>query len=290
LRGSTNGLPPYICLPGLSYLASVGYYTAGWMGRAYDPFLLKSDPNERDYRVTRLALDEMVPAARLHRRWSLRRTLDDWARSDKTSAAVQAVDTHYEKAFETLTTQRARQAFEIAQEPARVRDSYGRTQMGQCCLLARRLVEAGVPFITVDNFDWDDHAAIFPALRKRLPALDTALAALLTDLGERGLLETTLVALFTDFGRTPAINKGAGRDHWPGVFSVLFAGAGVPGGQVVGVSDAQGAYPSERPVGPKDLAATLYQYLGINPFQEYRSTDGRPFKVLDDGRAIPELF
>jgi hypothetical protein len=289
LRRSSNGLPPYVCVPGLSYLADVGYYTAGWMGRAYDPFLLRSDPNDKDYRVTRLALDETVPTERLHRRRTLHRTLDDW-RSHETSVALQTVDTNYQKAFQTLTTERARRAFEIGQESAAVGDSYGRTRMGQSCLLARRLVEAGVPFIVVDDFDWDDHAGIFPALRKRLPVLDAALAALLMDLSERGLLKTTLVALFTDFGRTPTINKGAGRDHWPGVFTVLFAGAGVPGGQVVGASDALGAHPAERPVSPKDLAATLYQFLGIDPFQDYRSVDGRPFKVLDEGHALAELF
>jgi hypothetical protein len=290
LRRTSNGLPPYVCVPGLSYLADIGYYTAGWMGRTYDPFLLRSDPNDRNFRVTRLALDETVPTERLHRRWSLRRTLDGWAQSQVPSVTFQTVDTQYQNAFQTLTTQRARRAFEIGQEPVTIRERYGRTRMGQSCLLARRLVEAGVPFITVDDFDWDDHSAIFPALRKRLPVLDTALAALLSDLSERGLLKTTLVALFTDFGRTPTVNKKAGRDHWPGVFTVLFAGAGVPGGQVVGASDRLGAQPAERPVGPKDLAATLYQFLGIDPFQDYRSVDGRPFKVLDEGRAIAELF
>jgi hypothetical protein len=290
LSRSSNGLPPYVCVPGLSYLADIGYYTAGWMGRVYDPFLLRSDPNDPNFRVTQLALDETIPTERLHRRWSLRRTLDDWARGPEPSAALQTVDTHYQKAFQTLTTKRARQAFEIGQEPVTIRERYGRTRMGQSCLLARRLVEAGIPFITVDDFDWDDHARIFPALRKRLPVLDTALAALLNDLHERGLLKTTLVALFTDFGRTPTVNKGAGRDHWPGVFTVLFAGAGVPGGQVVGASDSLGAQPAERPVSPKDLAATFYQFLGIDPFQDYRSVEGRPFKVLDEGRVIAELL
>ena len=288
LHGSTNGLPPYMCVPGLSYLAQVGYYTAGWMGRAYDPFLLKADPNDRNFRVTRLALDETVPTERIVRRWNLQQALDHWTRNHE-KAALQSVDDNYLSALQTLTNKRARRAFAISDEPAAVRDAYGRTQMGQSCLMARRLVEAGVPFITIDDFDWDHHSRIFPSLRKQLPVLDTSLSALLTDLSERGLLETTLVTVFTDFGRTPTISN-TGRDHWPGVFTVLFAGAGVPGGQIVGASDAIGASPTERPVSPKDLAATLYRFFGIDPFQEYRSVEGRPFKVLDEGQAIGELL
>jgi uncharacterized protein (DUF1501 family) len=195
----------------------------------------------------------------------------------------------YEKAYRVLSSASARHAFELSGEPDRVRDAYGRTVMGQSCLLARRLVEAGVPFVTVDDFDWDHHGQIFPALRRQLPNLDRSVAALLEDLRQRGLLASTLVLLLTDFGRTPVVNKAAGRDHWPGVFSVLLAGAGIPGGLVLGASDKVGGHPQDRPISPKDLAATVYHLLGIEPFQEYQSVDGRPLQVLDRGAVIAEF-
>jgi uncharacterized protein (DUF1501 family) len=199
------------------------------------------------------------------------------------------MEAHKARAYQVLTSGMTRRAFDVAAEPARVRDAYGRTRLGQSCLLARRLVEVGVPFVTVDDDGWDHHAQVFPGLRGRLPELDRCLSALLQDLQQRGLLRTTLVALLTDFGRTPRVNKSAGRDHWPGVFSVLLAGAGVPGGLVLGASDKLGAEPRDSPVSPKDLAATLYHLLGIDPFQGYASLDGRPFKVLDEGRVLERL-
>jgi uncharacterized protein (DUF1501 family) len=151
-------------------------------------------------------------------------------------------------------------------------------------------VEAGIPFVTVDDDGWDHHANVFPGLRARLPDLDRSLSTLLRDLDERGLLDTTLAILLTDFGRTPRINASAGRDHWPGVFSVLFAGAGIRGGQVVGASDRIGAEPTRRRVTPKDLAATIYHLLGIDPFQEYTTRDGRTLLMLDRGDVVGELI
>jgi uncharacterized protein (DUF1501 family) len=197
--------------------------------------------------------------------------------------------TYCEKAYNILSAGTARRAFDLSAETGKARDAYGRTRLGQSCLLARRLVEAGVPFVTVDDDGWDHHGDIFPGLKQRLPELDRCLSTLLNDLGERGLLGTTLVALLTDFGRTPKINASAGRDHWPNVFSMLFAGAGIPGGQVIGASDAIGAEPIERLITPKDLAATLYHFLGINPFEEYMTPEGRPLKMLDEGEVIQEL-
>ena len=289
LLGSPNGLPPYICVPGLSYLAQIDYYTAGWMGRAYDPFVLRADPREPTFGVPGLLLPAEVPPVRLRERMSLVRAIDRQCRSLEGSLGPRSLAAHAERAYQVLTSGRARRAFAIGAEPDRVREAYGRTRLGQSCLLARRLVEAGVPFVTVDDDGWDHHAGVFPGLRQRLPELDRCLSTLLLDLEDRGLLRTTLVTLLTDFGRTPQINKSAGRDHWPGVFSVLFAGAGVRGGQVIGASDKIGAEPSEGRLSPKDIAATLYQLLGINPFQDYRSLDGRPFKVLDRGNVIRQL-
>jgi len=288
LIGPRRGLPAYICVPGLSYLATVGYYTAGWMGRRFDPFLLKSDPNSQAFDVSRLALAPAVADERLAARRSLLGKLADERRiADGKTAAIEV---QYGRAFEALTTESTRRAFDIDRESAALRDAYGRTRTGQSCLVARRLIEAGVPFVTVDDDIWDHHGGIFPALRLRLPELDAAFSSLLRDLADRGLLESTLVLLLTDFGRTPTINKGAGRDHWPGVFSVVAAGAGIAAGQVIGSSDRLGAAPHERPITPQDVAATLYHLLGLDPFQTYRSVDGRPFHVLDCGEPIRELL
>ena len=175
----------------------------------------------------------------------------------------------------------------MGQETDSLRDAYGRNSHGQGCLLARRLVEAGVPFVTIDDFDWDHHGKIFPSLRKQLPVLDRAFATLLRDLGDRGLLDTTLVLLLTDFGRTPQMNSNAGRDHWPNVFSVLGAGAGITVGQVIGASDSIGAEPARQTVTPKDLAATIYHILGLDPFQTYITSEGRSLPMLDVGELIP---
>jgi hypothetical protein len=276
-------------VPGLSYLAQISYYTAGWMGRAYDPFVLRSDPNLPAFGVTGLSPADDVPTARLGGRASLVRQLDGRGRLLEASPGARVLLGHHERAYAVLTADRTRRAFAIRSEPDRVRAAYGRTRLGQSCLLARRLVEAGVPFVTVDDDGWDHHAQLFPALRQRLPELDGCLSALLDDLHHRGLLATTLVAVLTDFGRTPVVNRSAGRDHWPGVFSVLLAGAGIRGGQVLGASDRTGAEPREGRVGPKDIAATVYHLLGIDPFQPYRDVEGRPHRVLDEGQPIPPL-
>lgn len=288
LVGSRNGLPAYICVPGLSYLATVNYYTAGWMGRAYDPFLLKSDPNLNTFAVSQLSLAPVVTDERLTARRSL---LWELGRDRQlTGPVISAADVQYARAFEALTTESTRRVFDVAREPEAVRDAYGRTRIGQSCLVARRLIEAGAPFVTVDDDVWDHHGTIFPSLRQRLPELDAAISSLLCDLAERGLLDSTLVLLLTDFGRTPTINKGAGRDHWPGVFSIVAAGAGIPGGQVIGSSDRLGAAPHERPVTPQDVAATLYRFLGLDPHQEYKSVDGRQSLMLDRGEPLRELM
>jgi hypothetical protein len=290
LLGSRNGLPPYICVPGLSYLAQVHYYTAGWMGRAYDPYLLKSDPNLPTFEVRGLTPRLEVSAARLRDRRSLAQAVDEQYRCFEAAPAARSLSAQYARAYQVLSTTQARRAFDLQAEPEKLRDAYGRTRLAQSCLLARRLVEAGVPFVTVDDDGWDHHAKVFPGLRERLPELDRCFTTLLQDLQERGLLKTTLVALLTDFGRTPVINASAGRDHWPGVFSVILTGAGIAGGQVVGASDKIGGEPSQRPLTPKDLAATLYHFLGIDPFQEYQTPERRPFKMLDEGDVIRELL
>ncbi len=289
LIGSRCPMPPYIVVPGLSYLATVNYYTAGWLGRRYDPFVLRADPNQLNHKAEGLvplfAIDPQV----LQNRLALLETLDNVRREFETSSAVQGMSVHRQQAYELLLSGAARQAFDLRRESPETCDAYGRTRLGQSCLLARRLVEAGVPFVTVDDDGWDHHGGIFPSLRRSLPVLDQAFSALLSDLDQRGLLETTLVLLLTEFGRTPVINKSAGRDHWPRVFSVIVAGAGIRGGQVLGASDRLGGEPAERPITPKDLAATMYSFLGIDPYSDYASTQGRPLRVLDEGETIREL-
>lgn len=282
-------LPPYIVVPGLSYLAQISYYTAGWMGRAYDPFILRSDPNKKDFDAGVLVTPRDVPADRLAQRRSLARTIESPFRRSEVARPLDDYARHQARAMDMLSSVAARRAFDLSAESEATRDAYGRTRLGQGCLAARRLVEAGVPFVTVDDDGWDHHGNVFPGLRQRLPELDQSFTALLDDLSQRGLLESTLVLLLTDFGRTPVINASAGRDHWPGVFSVLLAGAGIRGGQVIGSSDRHGALPSSRPVSPKDLAATIYRFLGLDPFQPYPGPDGRPLMMLDEGTALAEL-
>jgi hypothetical protein len=289
LLGPRPAMPPYMVVPGLSYLAKVNYYTAGWMGRNYDPFILRSDPNQLAEAGEGLVPLLEIDAAMLEQRLGLLQALDSRRREFETSTAAQGISIHYRKACELLLSGGARQALDLRREPLQTRDAYGRTRLGQSCLLGRRLVEAGVPFVTVDDDGWDHHGQIFRSLENQLPALDQAFSSLLDDLDQRGLLDTTLVLLLTEFGRTPTINKSAGRDHWPRVFSVILAGAGIPGGQVLGASDRLGGEPIERPITPKDVAATIYSFLGIDPFQNYASTEGRPFKVLDEGEVIREL-
>jgi uncharacterized protein (DUF1501 family) len=218
----------------------------------------------------------------------LMRDLEACAIRIGSARALSSVRTNYERVFEMNRLGTARRAFALDEEPAGLRDAYGRSRLGQSCVLARRLVEAGVPFVVVDDDNWDFHSDVFPGCRKRLPELDRSVSTLIADLGDRGLLASTLLLVLTDFGRTPLVNSSAGRDHWPDTFSILAAGAGIPGGLVLGASDKIGARPIQRPVTPKDVAATIYHFLGIDPFQEYQTPEGRTLRVLDDGALISE--
>jgi uncharacterized protein (DUF1501 family) len=197
----------------------------------------------------------------------------------------------YQRAYSMVTSPAAKEAFALDQEPERVRRAYGRTTFGQSALLARRLVERGVRFVTVTKGGWDHHANIFTQLDEGMLAdLDQTLSALLIDLKERGMLQKTLVLCMGEFGRTPTVNYAVGRDHWPDVASVVVAGGGVRGGQILGASDAKSAYPVDRPVTPGDLAATIYHCLGIDWNKEYHTRDGRPIKILSQGEVIQELL
>jgi hypothetical protein len=259
----------------------------GVLGQRDAPFLLNGDPSRPDFRIDTLRLPADVDGRRLRERIGLRAALDH--------ETAGAVDGYYERAFGLLQSAAARRAFDLADEPDRIRDRYGWNHFGQSCLLARRLVETGVPLITVywntpsltTADSWDTHADGFNRLKNHLlPPFDAALTALLGDLHDRGLLDETLVVWFGEFGRTPKLNKSAGRDHWGFCQSVLLAGAGVKGGRVYGSSDASAAYAAEQPVSPDDLAATVFQTLGVNLDQEVRDTQGRPLQICAGKPAL----
>lgn len=264
--------------------------TAGFLGGRYDPLQVKADPNHPQFRVHALRLPSDIPKQRLATRRSLLNRLTTLHLSDN------EIPVYRERAFELLGNAAVRKAFDIHAEKPQVRDRYGRNKFGQSLLLARRLVEAGVPFVNVNdkrvnsqNTNWDSHQTIFPRHRELLPAMDQGLSALLEDLDQRGLLNSTLVVSMGEFGRTPRVNAQAGRDHWPHCYSVLLSGGGVRAGLAYGDSDSIGAYPAERPVTPGDLAATLFHRFGVDPRHEIHDPQGRPFR-LATGRPLRELF
>jgi arylsulfatase A-like enzyme len=269
---------------------------AGYLPASTAPFTVGGDPSKPDFRVRDLDTYPGVDEGRLERRRDFREALDNFSRLTEQSAPKG--DPHFEQAYRLISSPQARRAFDLASEPRQVRDRYGRRTLGQSCLLARRLVEAGVPFVTVTDRGWDTHQALFNRLKEgytggsvgKVPTLDLALAALVEDLGERGLLDSTLIVVMGEFGRTPKLNASGGRDHWPRAFSVVLAGGGVRGGQVIGASDSRGESPADRPVTPADLACTIYTLLGIDPRREFHTSDGRPVAVNQGGTLIKELL
>jgi uncharacterized protein (DUF1501 family) len=233
---------------------------------------------------------EALTAKRAGRRQNLLEAVDDLARQVEGNDQVATYDELRQRAAAMTLSSEARSAFAVDQESDRLRDRYGRNTFGQSCLLARRLVERGVRFVTVNSGGWDHHAKIFENLDKRLPEFDRGFSTLMEDMNSRGLLAETLVLVMGEFGRTPKINKDKGRDHWGPAASLLFAGAGVRGGQVLGATDKQGAYVTRRPVSPADVACTVYESLGIDPRKPLHTPDGRPVEILDQGEAVKELF
>jgi uncharacterized protein DUF1501 len=295
-EGYDGALPPYVITPA-PHCDSTVYITpgqyGGMLGSRYDPFVLNSNPNAENFKIPNLEPVEGVTIERMHKRQALLQTLDHGLRA-LDNPAVRDLDTVQQKAFSLVTSPEVRRAFDLSQEPAKVRDRYGRHTWGQSHLLARRLIEAGARFVTTVNGQsivWDTHKDNFNGLKNRLvPPMENAFTALLDDLSERGLLDSTLVVWMGDFGRTPKINNDAGRDHWPQCYSVVLAGGGIRGGQVVGESDATGAFPITRAVSPADIHATVFAALGYDPHQTtYPSHDGRPLP-LSEGEPIRELL
>jgi hypothetical protein len=284
------GLPPYVALPVAS--TNGGAETAGYLGVAYNPFVVTDDPNRVGFSVRALALPQGLSMERISSRRNLLDGLDKTFRTvEVKSQDLQGMDRFYQQAYDILSSPKAREAFDIGQEAAEVRDRYGRTPFGQSCLLARRLIEAGVRFVSIDFGGWDTHRNNFEQLKtNRLPTLDKGLASLLSDLSERGLLGRTAVLMTGEFGRTPKVNANAGRDHWARAMSIVMAGAGIKGGQVIGKTNDKGEEPAERHLKPEDVAASFYAALDIDPHKEYHTPSGRPVHLVRDGKVIEELF
>ena len=296
VRGGQGVLPPHIAVPQFTGNVSGN----GYLSTSSRPFSVGGNPDSGRFKVRDLDFYQGLDLSRLDRRRQIVNAFDEFSRS-KDAAAHDVADSNLERAYKLLASKDAKRAFDLSEEPAEVRNRYGRgggNGIGQSCLLARRLVERGVPFVTVNSSGWDTHQNI-AELKERypgdgnahLPSLDRALSGLIQDLSDRNMLDETLVIVMGEFGRTPRMNSNGGRDHWPNVFSVALAGGGVQGGQVIGRSDNLGEYPDENPVTPSDLAATIYTLLGIDPAHELHTSDGRPVRVAPDGaKIVTELF
>ena len=306
LRGRKTDLPAHAILP--EPMGSTGGnlphgQDAGFLGKAYDPFVLNADPSKKDFEVPDLLPPTEIGEARLNRRRRLRDIVEDTVKEFENSENADLLGSNFEAAFRLMTSPEAREAFDLSKEPEKVRQRYGLNRFGQCCLLSRRLIEAGVRFVTVNTFltvfneiTWDIHGSNpFTSIAGMkdvvAPMYDQAYSALIEDLEQRGLLENTLVCNLAEFGRTPRVNPAGGRDHWPQCFSVYFAGGGVQGGQVVGASDPNGGFPAERAVDPSNVVATIYHSLGLDLDTTLPGPNGRPFPLVDFGKeAITELF
>jgi hypothetical protein len=287
-RGTNaTNLPPYITIPKAE---AFGYQGSVYLGAAYNPFEVGADPNARDYRVPNLALPRDLSQRSVQDRAQLLREFDTLRRDVDQSGTLEGLNTFKAQALEMVTGDRVRDAFDINREDPRLRDRYGRHLYGQGALLARRLVEAGSACVTVNTGYWDHHNDIEKNLEEHLPPLDAAIAALVEDLEERGMVDDVVIYCAGEFGRTPLINGHLGRDHWSNCFSVLLGGGGIKGGRVVGASEPRGGGVRERPVSPGDLLATLYQALGIPLDTHYLDASGRPVSIVAGGKPVQELF
>jgi len=292
-------VPPFVHLGDMKHPAHSAPGYGGYLGRAYDPFLIEQDPNARDFAIKTFDVAEDVNPDRLAGRKNLLQSLDLYqANREKQLEFARVHDKFTEQALSLSTSRKAKEAFDLSREPAKLRDAYGRNRVGQGMLLARRLVEAGVRFVTIQGYvdtgiyAWDHHWGIFPHLDKQLPIYDNSYSALLNDLDERGMLDTTLVITAGEFGRTPKLNKdkrGPGRDHWASCFSLTMGGGGVKTGRVIGASDKHGAVPTDRPVSIADFAATVYHALGLDPKAKF-TAQGRQMAMLPEGSVVRELF
>jgi uncharacterized protein (DUF1501 family) len=306
IKGGRGELPAHVLLP--KPIGRTGGnlphgHTAGYLGKSHDPFILNADPSVPNFKVPDLLPPDYVSGIRAERRMKLRDAVDGAAAAFEQNAAAKQLDDSFHLAYKLLSSPKARDAFAVEKEPDKVRDRYGRTRFGQSCLMARRLIEAGVRFVTVNMFEtvfdeitWDIHGSrpftdITDMAKLVVPNFDRAYSALLTDLKERGLSKNTVVVATGEFGRTPKINPAGGRDHHPGVWSMLMGGGPIKGGTIVGESDELAYAPKTRPVTPGEVAATLYSALGIDPHKEMPGPQNRPIPLTDYGvKPIQELL
>jgi hypothetical protein len=287
-KGFKTKMPPFIQLGGAVDHATFGGGTAGYLGAEFNAFELLANPNTTPFNVRDITPPSGVDVPRIERRRSMLGAIDALQKKvDSQPAAFAALDEHYRTALNMITAPETKKAFDIDSEDAALRDRYGRTPFGQSCLLARRLIESGVRFVTVSDGGWDHHAGLFPGMKGKLPPLDQAIPELLIDLEQRGLLATTLVIWLTDFGRTPKINSASGRDHWANSGFIMAAGAGIPGGTILGKTDDEGGRPVDDEYFTEDVAATIYTKLGIPLDTIHIAPDGRPIG-LNEGRVIKE--
>jgi len=286
--GPRGAVPPYVCLPKMHNSAGSSY-----LGSSAAPFTVEADPNAPDFTVPDLAPPLDIDAERLSDRRGILQQIDRFQRGTEAAAnrSASAMSTYQQKAFELMTSTATKNAFDISREPDKLREEYGRHSLGQSCLMARRLVEAGVRCVLIDHTNWDTHFNNFHVLKNDLlHHLDTGMSTLFRDLHDRGMLETTLVLVTGEFGRTPRINKDAGRDHWGPSTAIAMGGGGIRGGVVVGASNERAEKPATTPYGPEDLAATLYHCLGIDPKTEFHTPEGRPIPIVPgSGRLIEGL-
>ncbi len=306
LRGRKTDLPAFVVLPqtmGRGGGNLPNGQAGGFLGKSHDPFSLMADPSQANFKVPDLLPPAEIDAVRLDRRRKLREIVDSTVKDFEASENAKLMDDNFQAAFRMMTSTQAREAFDLAKEPATVRERYGMNRFGQCCLLGRRLIDAGVRFVTINTFltvfdeiTWDIHGTKpFTSIEgmKNIvaPMYDKAYSALIEDLDQRGMLESTLVCNLAEFGRTPRVNPAGGRDHWPQCFTCYFAGGGVKGGRVVGSSDPIGAVPADRPVEPGDIVATIFHSLGLDLETSLPGPSGRPFPLVDFGHhEIHELF
>lgn len=284
--GPRNNLPPYVCIPNMP----TNYAGTGYLSSSYAPFSLGADPASGNFKVQDLNLPGGVDDKRFTTRRTMLEAVNEHFAKKEKSDNVAAMDTFYERAYSLISSQKAREAFDINAEPAALRDEYGRNAAGQRMLLARRLVEAGVRFVSLTYGGWDMHTSIKDGMSGQLPAFDQAFAALIRDLDRRGLLDSTLVMVTSEFGRTPKINGTAGRDHWPKVFIIVLAGGGIKKGHIFGSSDATASEPQDDPLTVEDWATTVYHLLGINADKELMAPGNRPIEIVDGGKVRHELL
>lgn len=285
--GSRGSVPAYVALPKMHPSGGPSY-----LGASHAPFVIEADPSSPNFSVPDLVPPPVIAANRMNDRRKLLENVDKYHKALEVQANSNAktISTFRSRAFDLMTSQEAKKAFDIHSEPEKLRDEYGRHTLGQSCLMARRLTEAGVRCVTIDHSNWDTHDGNFEVLKKTLlPVYDTAISTLFRDLSDRGRLDKTLVVVTGEFGRTPRINKNAGRDHWGSAFSVVVGGGGLKPGVVVGKTDDRAEKPISDPYGPEDLFATMMNSLGINPKGEFHMPDGRPVGIVNNGRIISEL-